>query len=282
MPGAAYLDRIIAIQGIRNRRNSQFRRVAIPAKVTEHDMPESRGARFSHEIGGGAVGKVAVRRHDALLDGKRAPGVGLEQLLVVVGFDEETIHFGHMMEKGSRDMTEIGENADGKGLASDSETHRVDGIVRDGKSGHLEGLQRKRAAGGEEPPIRGRIALVMTAHLIRGQTRGVDWTTQGLEQNRQSARVVAMFVGQQDGGDLLRIETRGAQSFQCFSGAESCINQDGRVTRAEHAGVAAAATAKDDEFHGARLVPRDRGDKSAFSIAAIRLKSHPCSSTIAC
>jgi hypothetical protein len=29
-------------------------------------------------------------------------------------------------------------------------------------------------------------------------------------------------------------------------------------------------------------VPRDRGDKSAFSIAAIRLKSHPCSSTIAC
>jgi hypothetical protein len=31
-----------------------------------------------------------------------------------------------------------------------------------------------------------------------------------------------------------------------------------------------------------RLVPRDRGDKSAFSIVAIRLKSHPCSSTIAC
>ena len=264
MPGATDLDRIIAIQGIRNRRNSQFRRVAIPAEVTEHDLPESRGARFGHEIGGGAVGKVPVRRHDALLDGKRALGVGLEQLLVVVGLDEETIHFGHMMEKGSRDMTEIGENADGKGLASNGETHRVDGIVRDGKSGHLEGLQRKRAAGGKQSPIRGRIALVMAAHLIRGQTRSVDWTTQGLEQNRQSARVVAMFVGQQDSGDLLRIQTCGGQSFHCFSGAKTRINQDGRVTRAEHGGVAAAATAKDDEFHGARLVPRDRGDKSAF------------------
>jgi len=282
MPGATYLDRIIAIQGIPDRRNSQFRRVAIPAKVTEHDLPESRGARFGHEIGGGAVGKVPVRRHDALLDGKRAFGVGLQQVLVVVGFDEETIDFGHMMEEGSRDMTEIGENADGTRFASDSETHRVDGIVRDGESGHLEGLQRKGAAGGKEPPIRGRIALVMAAHLICGQTRGVDRTTQGLEQDRQSAGVVTVFVGQQDGRDLLRIQTRGGQSFQCFSGAEPRIDKNRRVTRTEHGGVAAAAAAKDDEFHGVRLVPRDRGDKSAFSIVAIRLKSHPCSSTIAC
>jgi hypothetical protein len=29
-------------------------------------------------------------------------------------------------------------------------------------------------------------------------------------------------------------------------------------------------------------VPRDRGDKSAFSIVATKLKDHPCSSTIAC
>jgi len=181
MPGATYRDRIIALQSACDCTNSQFRCVAISAEVTEHDLSEPRRARLRHEIGGGPVGKMSVRRHDALLDGKRALGVRLEQLLVVVGLDEEAIYFGHMMEKRSGDVAEVGENTDGNRLAPDSETHRVGRIVRDGEGGDFERFQRERATGGKESPIGGRVALVVAAHFIRGQTCGIDRTTQRLE-----------------------------------------------------------------------------------------------------
>ena len=181
MPGATYRDRIVATQSVCDRGHSQLRCVAIPAEVTEHDLSESRRARLRHEIGGGPVGKMSVRRHDALLDGKGPFGVGMEQLLIVVGLDEEAIHFGHMMEKRSCDVSEIGENTDRNRFAPDSETHRVGRIVRDGEGGDFERFQRESAAGGKEPPIGGRIALVVSAHFFRSQTCGVDRTAQGLE-----------------------------------------------------------------------------------------------------
>ena len=264
MPGATYRDRIVATQSVCDRGNSQFRRVAIAAEVTEHDLSESRRARLRHEIGGGPVGKMSVRRHNALLDGKGPFGVGLEQLLIVVGLDEEAIHFGHMMEKRSCDVSEIGENTDGNRFAPDSETHRVGRIVRDGEGGDFERFQCESAAGGKEPPIGGRIALVVSAHFFRSQTCGVDRTTQRLEQNRQPAGVVAVFVGQQDGGDLRGVDSGAREALLRFAGTEARIDQDGCVTRAKHGGVAAAAAAKDDEFHSAILVPGHRGDKSAF------------------
>ena len=286
MPGATYRDRIVALQSACDCTNSQFRCVAISAEVTEHDLSEPRRARLRHEIGGGSVGKVSVRRHDALLDGKRTLGVGLEQLLIVVSLDEEAIHFGHMMEKRSCDVSEIGENTDGNRFAPDSETHWIGRIVRDGEGGDFERFQRESAAGGKESPIGGRIALVVSAHFFRSQTCGVDRTTQRLEQNRQPAGVVAMLVGQQDGGDLRGVDSGGREALLRFAGTEARIDQDGCVTRAEHGGVAAAAAAKDDEFHSAILVPCHRGDKSAFFDrshgAAIRLKDRPCSSIIAC
>ena len=246
MPGATYRDRMVAIQGVRDRGNSQFCCVAISAEVTEHDLSESRRARLRHQIGGSTVGKMSVRRHDTLLDGKRALGVGSEQLLVVVGFDEETVYCGHMMKKGSRDMAEIGEDADGNRLGPDSETHRVGRIVGDGEGGDFERFQSERAAGGKEPPIRGCVALVVAAHFIRSQTCGIDRTTQRLKQDRKPARVVTMFVGQQDGGDLRGIDSGGGQALQCFAGTEARIDQNGGVTGTQHGGVAAASTAKDD------------------------------------
>jgi hypothetical protein len=95
-----------------------------------------------------------------------------------------------------------------------------------------------------------------------------------------------MLVGQQDGGDLRGVDSGGREALLRFAGTEASIDEDGCVTRAEHGGVAAAAAAKDDEFHRPILVPGHRGDKSAFFDrshgAAIRLKDRSCSSIIAC
>ena len=88
-------------------------------------MTESRSTRAHREVGRGAVGKMAVRRHDALLDGERPLGVGPEQLFVMVGFDKQAIDAGHVINHRVIGVPEVRKEAEGEGAAADVEADRV-------------------------------------------------------------------------------------------------------------------------------------------------------------
>ena len=46
--------------------------------MTKDDVPQTRSPCTEREIGRRAIGEVAVRGHDPLLDGERSLGIGLE------------------------------------------------------------------------------------------------------------------------------------------------------------------------------------------------------------
>ena len=247
--GATDLHELATVERSGDGVDGKFDGVAVAAEVAEDNMAQGGSAGADGKIGGGAGGEMAVGGHDTLLDGKRSFGVSLEHLLVVIGFDEKTIDAGDVVDNGVVDVSEIGEDADGDGVAADGEADRIGGVVRDGKSGDFEGVQAEGAARGEEAPFGGGIAFILPADFVRGKARGVNRTTESAKQDGQTADVVAMFVGQQDGADGGRVEARGVEALKGFFRAETGIDQDGGVIRKDDGRIAIAAAAQDDEFH---------------------------------
>lgn len=247
----------MTVEGIPDGVDGQFGRVAVAAEMTEDNMAQRRGAGAEGEVGGGAVGEVSVGGHDALFDGKRTFGVCLEHLLVVVGLDEEAVDAGDVVNDGVVDVAQVGQHADGDGLAADGESDGIRGVVGDGKSGDFKRFEAERAAGAEEAPLGGGIALVLRADFVGGEACSVDRAAQSAKQDRKAGGMVAVFVGEQDGADLGRIETRGIEALEGLAGAETGVDEDGTVVRAEDGGVAATAAAEHDEFHAAERSGRD-------------------------
>jgi hypothetical protein len=61
-----------------DRFDGQVGRIAVAAEMTKDDVPQTRSPCTEREIGRRAIGEVAVRGHDPLLDGERSLGIGLE------------------------------------------------------------------------------------------------------------------------------------------------------------------------------------------------------------
>ena len=95
---------------------------------------------------------MPVRRADALLDGERAFGVALEQVLVVVGLDEQAVYPGNVVDYRVVDVAEVGENGERCLRRADGEPHRVGRVVRHGKGRNFECSHAEGAAGGKDAP----------------------------------------------------------------------------------------------------------------------------------
>ena len=148
-------------------------------------------------------------------------------------------------------VSEIGEDRHGDAGRPDGESNRVRGIVRHGKCSDLQGADGERRARLENPPLCCFVARVLSADFIRGQACGVDRTTETLEQRREPAGMVPVFVGEKDRVDIIGPESGDIEPREGFARSQPGINHDCGVTAAQDCRVAAAAAAEDDEFHGA-------------------------------
>ena len=227
-------------------------------------MAQTRGPGANRKIGRRAIREMPMRGHDPLLDGEGALGVGPEKTLVMVRLDKEAVDAGHVVDDRVIDVAEIRENADRERLMAYGESDGVAGIVRNGKSRYLQRLETEGAAGGKETPFRRGVALVLAANLVRCQSRGIDRTTQGTEQNRQAGGVIAVLVGQEHGGNVLRLDSGCGQPRERFFCAQPGIDENGRVAGAEHGCVAAATAAQDDKFHRPNVAAACRAGKPAL------------------
>jgi hypothetical protein len=87
----------------------EFRRIAVAAEVAKHHAFDLPGQQLLDYTRRSRVREMPVPRHDALLHRPRPILAGLEQLLVVVGFDDERVHFAQALDQHLRRVTEIGD-----------------------------------------------------------------------------------------------------------------------------------------------------------------------------
>ena len=88
-----------------------------------------------------------------LLHGPGTVWIVLQQLLIMIGLDDQRVHFAQALDHGFGGIPEIGDESERAGAAVESVTNRIDRIVRDRKGLDVDIADGKISAGPEEPPV---------------------------------------------------------------------------------------------------------------------------------
>ncbi len=223
--------------------------VAVGAEVAEVEVFQAGGDDFGGDVGGGFVGEVAVAGEDALFDGPGAAAVGVEEVEVVIGFEDEGAGGADAFDDEAGGVAEVGEEADVAVAVVEHEADGVVGVVGDGEAVDLEVAELEGGAGFEEAP--GGAGGEFGLERFGGEAVAVDGDVVAFGEDGEAAGVVAVFVGEEDGLHVGEGAAEGMEAGFDLAGAEAGVDEEAGVVGFEVGAVAAAAAAEDGESqHG--------------------------------
>jgi hypothetical protein len=217
---AAFLERIA------HGSERELRRIAISAKVAEHDAIDFSRQQFFDHARRRVIGKMSVARLDPLLDRPGPMRVLLQKFFVVISFDDQRVHLAQSLDDHLGRVAEVGHEAETARASIKRESDRIDGIVRNGKRLHSDVTNCEFAASPKNAPGPMLIQRTTAAHRFGGLRIGVNRNIQFSAENFETANVVAMFVCQQDAVELLRQHPALLEPENDLPRAQSAVDQD--------------------------------------------------------
>ena len=92
-----------------DRPGREFRRIAIPAEMPEHDPRDFAGQQLRDHGGRGGIGKMAVPRLNPLFHRPGPMRIVLQKFLVVVRLNDESLHLAQTLNRQAGGMPEVGD-----------------------------------------------------------------------------------------------------------------------------------------------------------------------------
>ena len=156
-----------------------------------------RGRLDAGDEGGGfGIREVAVAGGDALLDGPRTAGVPLQELLIVVGFDDQGLDAASGLADQAGSESEVSEDGEGDMATFDAKAHGIRGIVGHGEGQGLEACDVKGPAVLKNADF-GTFECFW-GKCARGCCVAVARCAPLAQEDAQASGMVGMFMGEQD------------------------------------------------------------------------------------
>lgn len=190
---------------------------------------------------------MAVPAQDALLDAPRALGVGLEQLQVMIGFQQEHVRGANAFDDEVGGMAEVGQETNVSRSRADQKADRIVGVVRHGESVHDDIPHFKRCASAENPAVEPGLELILNRLL--GEAIAENRNPQLRAQRGQTLNMIAMFVGDQNAVQALRRAADGGESPSDLTAAQTGIDQQSRLVRFEVSAIARRSAAQNRQVN---------------------------------
>lgn len=258
---------LLAFEPLEHGLVRQFRTVAIGTEVAQVDVFDARGGQLCGGFSGGIVGEVTVAGEDALFDRPGASGVLLQHLQIVVGFEHQGARAAYPFHDQLRGVAEVSQESDAALLVVKNESDWVVSVVRHSEGVHRQVAKRHRFARLEKSPALVRRQVGPEGR--RGLAVAIYRDLVALGQHRQTADVVAMFVGDEDGLHVVESAVDLLQALIDLLATETGIDEDARPVGLEEGAVATAATAKNRETEHGHLSSILARRASIGSLAAI-------------
>jgi len=213
-----------------------------------------------------------VTAEDALLQRPRTTRTFLQHFHVVVGFKHEHVRGADAFEHELGDVAEIGGKTKIAGGGANQKTDRILRVVRNRKRFHAHVADVKSAAGVKQMPVnfslrtlgagvtveRGRF-FAFPFRLERPQ-RGVlraaiaiNRDVKFVREAEQAADVVAVFVREQNGGEIFRCAADRREPRADLARRKSRVHEDAHLGGFQVGAIAAGTAAEDGEFDGHEL-----------------------------
>ena len=231
-------------------RHSRYRRmVVLFRQVRQNEEFRTSIIIFCQKIRESVIGKVSHAAHDPLL---HRPGIRAyaQHLYIVVGLDHQYLAAADVMLYAGRHITKIGAHTNFDAFTAKRKAHGIDRIMRyrERHDRHVPNLKRAARLKSCQPlqvdPITCAIARVAAIRVMRscGHVHG---NLQLLGEHVQTAYVVGMFVGDQDGVDQPGILAASRQAPQQLAARQSCIHQQAAPAAGNQRAIASAAARQD-------------------------------------
>ncbi len=215
------------------------------------------------DFSGGVVGKMAVPAEDALLDAPRPFGVVLQQLEVMVGFEQQHVRGAHAFDHQFGGVAEVGQETDVAAADAQKKPDRIASIVRDGESIHQHVADFKGGAGGEDLEFQRQSER--GGDGVAGVPIAIDRDAQFRRQAGEALDMVGMFVGDEDAREAFGRAADGEETLADLASAQAGIDEEAGLVRLEVGAIAAGTAAENGESHGhARTVVPRREAGNAF------------------
>lgn len=227
---AALIERLLGHQ------TDDFRVVVVLAEMAQDDGAGAGIERLAQEAAGDLIRQMAVAAHDALLHGPRV-GADLQHFEIVIGFEQQHIGTLQVHADGFGEVAEVGGDGHFDAFGTQAETDGVDCVVRDGEAVDLNVADGETGTSLEEFEV----GLVFTPGNGRGgQAGAIDRDVQFLGDGGEAADVVAVFVGDQDGGDRFRLNADRGEALEGFLAAKPGVDEDAGPRGGDQRGIAGA------------------------------------------
>src|SRR6266436_6543354 len=172
---------------------------------------------------------MAMAAEDALLETPGPVRAILQQLDIVIGFQQQNIGRAEPIQDEFCYLAEVGQKSDIYAGRAQKIPDWILGIVQDVKCFDNNVAHFKTVPRREEPAVDLRLKLKFNRFL--GRAIAINRNAKFLAEARQSLDVVRMLVSEQDGREVLRGPADGGQTFPDLPETESGINEDPRLIR---------------------------------------------------
>lgn len=219
----------------------EFGAVAVAAEVAEVELFQVGVHNLVEDIGGGVIGEVAVAAEDALFQTPRTARVFLQELQIMVGFQDNDVRAADAFDDELGGMAEVRKETDGASAGIQDEADGVLGIVGDGEGIDTDLAEFKGGAGDEHAAIELGLELVFDG--FAGVAIAVDGNVEFSGDGGEALDMIAVLVSDEDAGEAFRGAADGGEALADLAAAEAGIDEQTRLARLQIGTIATGTAA---------------------------------------
>ena len=235
--------------------------ITFAAQVGEIEMAQIGGHDLRGGFRGGFIGEMTVAAEDALFQTPGAAWTVLKHLHIVIGLQYQHIRGTRAFDHQFGHVAEVGDEPDVAGRGVNQKPDRVLGVVRNGEGVHQQVGDFEARAGFKQVAV--EFSLELKFKRLLGGTIAVNRDVQLSRDAGQAVNVVAVFVGDEDGGEIFRRAPEAGQALADLARAEPGVHEHAGFVGFDISAIAGGTAAEDGEFDGHRwtLIAWNRGGK---------------------
>ena len=216
----------------------------------EIEMAQIGGHDLRSGFGGSFVGEMAVTAEDPLLE---APGTARafpQHLYVMVGLQHQHVCGARPFDDQFGHVAEVGDEPDVASGGVNQKPDRILRVVRDGKCVHEQVGDFEARAGFKQVAVEFGLELKFKRFL--GGMVAVNRDVQLLRDAGQAINVVAVLVGDENGGEIFRRAPEAGEALADLARAEPGVHEHASLGSLNVGAIAPGTTAENGEFDGHR------------------------------
>lgn len=215
------------------------------------------------------IGEMAGAAHDALLN---IPGVraNFEHLQVVIGLKNEAIRIAQMEFDELGEVAEVGNDGDFGTVGAKGVADGIGGVVRDSEGRNFDVANGEFFAGADMFDaiefFGGRLGQNAKNFGV-GSFGEIGGGTPVSEKLRKAARVVGVFVRDENAIDAFGRFLEGSEAAKSFFAAEASVDQEAGALSFKQCGIARTARGQDGDSKADRPSRAARCDRWSARLA---------------